>query len=197
MSRTRVCSALLGSALFALAICAAGSAQAGFIGDTVSVDLTVHTTGATDQTVFSSDLATIGSPVVELTGVSDPDSPGDQLVWTLDLDDDTITLVVHDINTADLLDVGPVHLDVNGLDAMAFSGVNVILDEFGFGLGDITFGSDWVSVDSLGGLNLIPSGGTLTLVLQLVTVPEPSSLALAGMAMFGLAVAAVRRKRRS
>lgn len=195
MNRTRVCSALLSGAVFALALCASGAARAGFIGDAVSVDLTVHTTGASDQTVFASDLATIGSPVVELTGVSDPDAAGDQLAWTLDLDDLTITLTAWDLNSAGPVDIGPLHLDVNGLDQMAIQGVNIIYDEFGFSPGDATFSGSTVSLDSLGGLALLPNFDTLTVVLEIV-VPEPSSLALASLAALGFAFAAIRRKRR-
>lgn len=195
MSRTKTWFALLLGAVCALALGSADSARAGFIGDTVSVDLTAHTTGAADQTVFSGDLATIGSPVVELTGVSDPDTAGDQLVWTLDLDDLTITLTVDDYNGVGPVDIGPLHLDINGLDQMNVQGLSVIQDDFGFGLGDITFTASSVSVDSLGGLALIPSNGQLKLVLSII-VPEPSTLALAGMAGLGLAIAAYRRKRR-
>lgn len=195
MTRTRVCSALLSGALFALLSCAGGAARAGFIGDSVSVDLSVHTTGASDQTVFASDLATIGSPVVELTGVSDPDSPGNQLVWTLDLDDLTITLTAFDLNGAGPVDVGPVHLDVNGLDQMAVQGVSIIYDDFGFNPGDVSFTASSVSLDSLGGLALLGNFGVKQVILQII-VPEPSTLALAGMAAIGLAFAAYRRKRR-
>ncbi|MFO0947460.1 MAG: PEP-CTERM sorting domain-containing protein [Planctomycetota bacterium] len=175
--------------LSVLALGVANRAEAGFLGDTVSVSLTVHTAGATDQTVWSNDPAVIGSGV-ELTGTSSPGTGGDILNWAIDLDDLTITLTVTNPNAV-AWSVDPLTLVISGLDAMPLTSavISTVVNDFGFTNAQLSIAGDTLTLYAPSGLNLVNASSSLSSTIVLA-VPEASSVVmmlLAGGVAGGLA----------
>lgn len=177
----------LGMSLLVLGV--ANRANAGFLGDTVSVSLTVHTAGATDQTVWSNDPAVIGAGV-ELTGTSSPGQGGDLLDWAIDLDDLTITLTVSNPNAV-AWSVEPLILVISGLDAMPLTSavISTVVNDFGFTNAQLSIAGDTLTLTAPFGLNSVGPGVSLSSTIVLA-VPEASSVVmmlLAGGVAGGLA----------
>jgi hypothetical protein len=159
----------------------AGQAKAGFTGDSVTVSLTVHTTGAVDQDVFSNDPAVVGAGI-ELTGTSEPNGTGYPLDWSVDLDDLSILLTVSNPGGV-ATTVDPLVLTVSGLDSDTLVGATIgALNDFGFSNGDLAVGVDFVTLSVPGSvLAILGAGGTLQTQINLA-VPEASSVIMTMMA---------------
>ncbi len=164
------------------------------MGDQVAVTLTVHTSGSAIQNVFSNTPATVDE-TVELTGVSDPDNPGDGLAWTVDLEDLAVTLTAYDVNGTGPQTVDPMTWVITGLDQMNIQGVTIdSLNEFGITPAQITFTANSITVIvPEGSLALLPLNGSLATKLHFI-IPEPSTLVLALLASLGL-IGFVRKRR--
>lgn len=161
-------------------VLSAGQAKAGFLGDSVSVSLTVHTTGAVDDTVFSNDPAIVGG--APLVGTSEPNGTGYPLNWSVDLQDLSILLTVSNPGGV-ATTVDPLLLTVSGLDSDTLVGATIgALNDFGFTNADLTVGVDSVTLSVPGGvLALLGAGGTLQTQINLA-VPEASSVIMTMMA---------------
>lgn len=184
-----------------------GNANADFLGDDVTVSLTVHTTGAVDQDVWSSDTETIGA-LVEFAGDSEPAGAGAPLLWNLDFDDNCcFTLSVEDVNLVGPTTVDPLVFTVTfadntnwiaGLPGGSLAG-NVIIgapNDFGFLAGDISVAGNTITISVPGGaLAGLPLGGTLS--TEFCVVPEVSSIAMMTLAATGMAGGIFWRRRRS
>lgn len=171
----------------------AGQAKAGFLGDNVSVSLTVHTTGAVDQTVFAADPAVVGGPA--LLGTSEPSNTGYPLNWSLDLQDLTILLTVSNPGGV-ATTVDPLLLTVSGLDADTLVGATIgSPNTFGFVNADLSVFGDTLTLSVPAGvLAILGAGGTLQTQIVLA-VPEASSVIMTMMAGLGGAGYLWRRRR--
>lgn len=176
-----------------------GSANAAFLGEEVTVSMTVHTTGATDQIVWSNEVQSIGF-LVEYAGDSVPDAAPAPLLWNLDFDPETccFTLSVEDVNQIGPTSVDPLLLtikfattDLSG--GVFLSGANT----FGFLPGDISVVGQTVTIsvgaDSLANLD---KGGALVSRFCIAVIPEASSIAMLAMAGVTVAGGAFLRRRR-
>lgn len=183
-------------ALGVMAVFAAAPAQAGFLGDSVSVSLTVHTTGAIDQIVWASTPAVVALGGPDLLGDSWPNGVTSPLLWDLDLEDLTITLTVLNPNLVPTT-VEPMLFVISGLDAMplASAAVNPFLNQFGISNAEISVAGDTLTVSSAL-LASVAAGGSLTTQIVLTVVPEASSIVMTALMATGLVGGYVARRRR-
>jgi hypothetical protein len=173
------------------------TAQAGFGGDALVVSLTVHTTGAVDQIVWSS-TPTVGGVGVELTGDSASSVPGSALSWSIDFatTGNFFTLSVDNLNS--ITDtVEPLLLVVDGIadpNLVLYGAAIGAINTLGVSPGDISWDADTITISS----NILNSVGPFdTLKVQIVIVPEASTLVMMGIAATGIAGAVVARRRRN
>lgn len=166
-------------------------ALAGFGGDSLTVSLTVHTTGAADQTVFSLDPA-VGGPGVELTGDSDPGALGDALAWSLDFDGDCFTLTVTN-SSGSAQPIGDLSLIVDDID-MALPGLTIGLNTLGIGGGDISIVGDSIVISSTGLADVAALGSAS---VEICVVPEASTFVMMSIMAAGVAGGYVARRRRN
>lgn len=173
---------ILGVAVLTVGV--ANQAKAGFLGDTVSVSLTVHTTGAIDQTVWSSTPAVVAPGGPELTGDSWPNGVGTPLAWELDLEDLSILItVINPTVTNGPTTIDPLLLTISGLDSDILAGATVdsIINGLGVAPADVSVFGDTLTVSSPV-LNILPAGySSLTTKINLA-VPEASSVLMTLMA---------------
>ncbi|MBX9655511.1 PEP-CTERM sorting domain-containing protein [bacterium] len=170
----------------------AGTANAGFTGDTVSVSLTAHTSGASDQVVFNNDPVTEPGAIV---GDSLPNGVSTPLSWTFALSGNTFTITVSNPNAV-ATTVDPLALSITGIDAPV-SGVFIVgSNDFGFVPGDISFTASTISVSAPGGsLAILGAGSSLSTTFQVV--PEASTLIMMSLVASGLAGGYVVRRRKA
>ena len=169
----------------------ANQANAGFTGDTVSVSLTAHTSGAVDQVVFSGDSITEPGSIV---GDSTPYGASSPLSWTFTLVGNTFTLNVSDINNIGPTSVDPLLLTITGIDS-AVTGVNIIgANTFGFAPGDIDFSTPGTITVSASTLAILAQGGTLETTFSVV--PEASTFIMMSLVASGLAGGVIARRRK-
>jgi hypothetical protein len=183
------------------------NANAAFLGDDVTVSLTVHTTGAVDQVVWSSQTETIGY-LVEYAGDSQPAGAGAPLLWNLDFDpsDCCFVLAVEDVNGVGPTTVDPLLLTITFADNTGWlaalggdlSGLVQIggINTFGFLPGDISASGNSITISvPAGALAVLANGGVL--VTEFCIVPEASSIMLTVLAASGVAGGVFWRRRRS
>lgn len=187
-----------GIALSTLVLGLAGNANAGYLGDSITVSLTVHTTGAIDQNVWSSTPAVVVAGPI-LAGDSWPNGVGSPLLWTLDGLDvtggypDSFLLSVSNPNGVGTT-VDPLLFSITGLDNMVVGGVTLgPINTLGVLPGDVSFTGSSVSISSAA-LSAIGAGGSLA--VQINIVPEVSSLAMMALAVSGIAGGVFWRRRR-
>lgn len=196
-----------GVALTFVSLGLVGNAHAGFLGDDVTVSLTVHTTGAVDQVVWSSQTETIGF-LVEYSGDSQPAGAAAPLLWNLDFSplDCCFVLAVEDVNNVGPTTVDPLLLTISFADNTGWltllggnlNGLVQIggINTFGFLPGDISASGNTITISvGAGALNVLANGGTL--VTQFCIVPEASSIMLTVLAASGVAGGVFWRRRRS
>lgn len=159
----------------------ASAANAGFTGDTVSVSLTAHTSGAIDQVVFNNDSISDGDAML---GNSQPNGVVTPLLWVFSLSGNTFTLSVTNLNTESTT-VDPLTLTITGIDSPV-TGVSILgPNDFGFVPGDISFTSSTITVSAgAGELAILPGGTELTTTFQVV--PEASTLMMVSLAACGV-----------
>lgn len=173
------------------------TAQAGFGGDALSVSLTVHTVGAADQIVWNN-TPTVGGLGVELTGDSASSAVGSALAWSIDFQTSANSIILSVDNLANITDtVEPLLLVIDLIDNpdLAVYGAAIgAINTLGVGASDISWDADTITVSS----NILNSVGPFgTLKVELVIVPEASTLVMMGIAATGLAGAVVARRRRN
>ena len=170
------------------------TAQAGFGGDALVVSLTVHTSGAADQIVWNND-ATVGGPGVELTGDSASSAVGSSLAWSIDFDHTAGRVLLSVDNLANTVEPLLLVIDLIDDPNLALYGVQIgTVNTLGVAVGDISWDADTITVSS----NILNAVGPLgTLKVELVIVPEASTLVMMGIAATGLAGAVVARRRRN
>lgn len=192
MRRIKGCAYALALSILAVAT---NPVQAGFVGDTVTLNLVAHTTGAQDRigfddssyTVFDPQLATLFSQSFTQIDLSS------NFLWESSLDDTSIFLsVTKDSSKAD--PIGPLEFSVSDID-MDLSGLAVVIEgpnTLGIAPGDISIIGDSIVVSS-------PNLGTIqaseTLAVQLRVVPEASTVAMMSIVAAGVVGYVVRRRR--
>lgn len=192
-SVTRRCLGIALSTLVVLGL--AGNASAGYLGDSITVSLTVHTTGAIDQDVWSSTPAIV-TPGPILIGDSWPNGVASPLLWSLDgigPDPTCFLLTVLNPNGVSTT-IDPLLLTITGLDAMPVGGVVLGgINTMGVSPLDLSFGFDSVTINSPV-LAVLGPGGALQ--VEFCIVPEVSSLAMMALAVSGIAGGVFWRRRR-
>jgi hypothetical protein len=185
----------LGLALSALVLGSVGTANAGYLGDSITVSLTVHTTGAIDQDVWSSTPAVV-VPGSILGGDSWPNGVSAPLLWELvglGADPDCFLLSVLNPNAV-ATTVDPLLLVITGLDAMPVGGVVLGgINTMGVLPSDLSYTGSSVTISSLILAPLAPGG---SLAVEFCIVPEVSSLAMMAFAVSGIAGGVFWRRRR-
>lgn len=169
----------------------AGTANAGFTGDTVSVSLTAHTSGAVDQVVFNNDPVTEPGAIV---GDSLPNGVSLPLSWTFTLSGNTFTIAVSNPNAV-ATTVDPLTLSITGIDDPVANVYIVGANTFGFNPGDISFTASTVTVSAPGGTLAVLNGGD-SLSTTFAVVPEASTFIMMSLVASGLAGGYVVRRRK-
>ena len=164
-------------------------ADAGFTGDTVSVSLTAHTTGAIDQVVFSGDTVTEPGAIV---GDSQPNGVILPLGWTFSVSANTFTISVTNPNDV-ATTVQPLLLNVTGVDDPIANVYIVGANTLGVNTGDISFTASTITVSS-NLLSVLDGGGTLSTTFAVV--PEASTFIMMSLVASGLAGGYMVRRRK-